>query len=76
MRFPSAQVVRFCDARAMQLTKALPADGRWRIVVFAGDIQLPGNAERLERVFTYSHILFYSDLKHFANLLFLAWALS
>jgi phenol 2-monooxygenase len=37
MRFPTAQVVRFCDARAMQLVKALTSDGRWRIVVFAGD---------------------------------------
>lgn len=27
MAFPSAQVVRFCDARAMQLVKGLPADG-------------------------------------------------
>jgi phenol 2-monooxygenase len=54
MRFPSTQVVRFCDARAMQLTKALPADGRWRIMVFAGNIDLSGNTERLERVYTHS----------------------
>lgn len=39
MRFPSAQVVRFCDAFSMQLVRALPSDGRWRIVVFAGDIR-------------------------------------
>ncbi|CZR63787.1 probable 2-polyprenyl-6-methoxyphenol hydroxylase and related FAD-dependent oxidoreductases [Phialocephala subalpina] len=38
MRFPSAQVVRFCDARAMQLVRALPADGRWRVVVFVGGV--------------------------------------
>lgn len=50
MRFPSAQVVRFCDAKAMQLVKALPADGRWRIVVFAGDIRRPKRLERLTKV--------------------------
>jgi phenol 2-monooxygenase len=36
MRFLSAPVIRFCDARAMQLTKALLVDGRWRIVAFTG----------------------------------------
>jgi hypothetical protein len=50
MRFPSTQVVRHCDAKAMQLVKALPADGRWRIVIFAGDIRQDVAAERLERV--------------------------
>jgi phenol 2-monooxygenase len=49
-RFPSAQVVRFCDARAMHLAKALSADGRWRIVIFSGDIRDPGAAKRLEKV--------------------------
>ncbi|OTA60770.1 hypothetical protein K449DRAFT_466069 [Hypoxylon sp. EC38] len=39
MRFPSAQVVRFCDARPLQLVRALPADSRWHIIVFAGDIR-------------------------------------
>jgi len=37
-RFPSAQVVRFSDAKAMQLAKAIESDGRWRLVVFGGDI--------------------------------------
>lgn len=50
MRFPSTQVVRFCDARAMHLVKALPADGRWRIVIFAGDIRDSAAASRLEKV--------------------------
>ncbi len=50
MRFPSAQVVRFCDARAMQLVRALPADGRWRVIIFAGDIRDPAAADRLEKV--------------------------
>ncbi|KAK0105095.1 hypothetical protein ONS96_004498 [Cadophora gregata f. sp. sojae] len=47
MRFPSAQVVRFCDAKAMQLVRALPADGRWRIVIFAGSV---GDVEGMERL--------------------------
>jgi phenol 2-monooxygenase len=50
MRFPSAQVVRFCDARAMQLVRALPSDGRWRIIVFAGDVANSESAERLNKV--------------------------
>ena len=49
-RFPSTQVVRFCDARAMQLAKALSADGRWRLIVFAGDISDSAAAKRLEKV--------------------------
>jgi phenol 2-monooxygenase len=53
MRFPSAQVVRFCDAKAMQLVKALPADGRWRIVIFGGDISDAANASRLEELGAY-----------------------
>lgn len=36
MRFPSTQVVRFCDAKPMQLARALPSDSRWHVVVFAG----------------------------------------
>lgn len=49
MRFPTAQVVRFCDARAMQLVKGLPADGQWYVVVFGGDILQAGAAARLRR---------------------------
>jgi phenol 2-monooxygenase len=50
MRFPSTQVVRFCDAKAIQLVKALPADGRWRIVIFAGDISHEESAQKLKKV--------------------------
>lgn len=49
MRFPSAQVVRLCDAKAMQLVKAFPSDGRWRLVVFAGDIRAVSSKERLKK---------------------------
>ncbi|RMZ86144.1 hypothetical protein DV737_g261, partial [Chaetothyriales sp. CBS 132003] len=51
MRMPSAQVVRLCDARAMQLATALVANGRWRIVIFAGDISR--SADRLNQLGTY-----------------------
>lgn len=50
MRFPSTQVIRFCDARPMQLVRALPADGRWRVVIFAGDIRMSNAASRLRKV--------------------------
>lgn len=50
MCFPSAQVVRFCDAKAMQLVKGLPADGQWYVVVFAGDVAQPEAASRLKKV--------------------------
>jgi len=47
MRFPTAQVIRFCDCKAMQLLRAVASDGRWRIVIFAGDINKSKEAERL-----------------------------
>lgn len=50
MRFPSTQVVRFCDARPMHLVKALPADGRWRMIIFPGDIRESESANRLKKV--------------------------
>ncbi|KAI0123621.1 FAD binding domain-containing protein [Xylariales sp. AK1849] len=50
MRFPSTQVVRFCDARAMQLIRALPADSPWHLVVFAGDIREEAASLRLVKV--------------------------
>lgn len=39
MRFPCAQVVRYSDAKIFQLLSVLKSDCRWRILVFAGDIQ-------------------------------------
>jgi phenol 2-monooxygenase len=51
MRFPSAQVIRFCDCKAVQLQSVLRSDGRWRVVVFAGDINQPQHKERLDKVF-------------------------
>lgn len=50
MRFPSTTVVRFCDARAIQLQKCIPSDGRWRVLIFPGDILNSDAADRLEKV--------------------------
>ncbi|KAH3974376.1 hypothetical protein HBI56_089990 [Parastagonospora nodorum] len=52
MRFPSAQVIRFCDCKAVQLQSVLRSDGRWRAVVFAGDVNDPGHQGRLRKLST------------------------
>lgn len=36
MRFHSAPVIRLADAKPMQLGHMLKADGRWRLIAFAG----------------------------------------
>jgi 2-polyprenyl-6-methoxyphenol hydroxylase and related FAD-dependent oxidoreductases len=50
MKFPTAQVVRFCDAKAMQLINGMPANGQWYVVVFGGDIKKPETAASLQKV--------------------------
>ncbi|KAI0487027.1 FAD binding domain-containing protein [Xylaria cf. heliscus] len=40
-RFPSFQVVAQSDARPWQLHHKMPSDGRFRLVVFSGDISKP-----------------------------------
>lgn len=57
MRVPSVQVVRFCDAKAMQIVTALPSDGRWRIMVFPGDIRQEAAARKLKQVRSSPHQL-------------------
>jgi phenol 2-monooxygenase len=52
MRFPSAQVIRFCDCKAVQLQSVLRSDGRWRIVIFGGDVSRPEDRTRLQKVRT------------------------
>jgi phenol 2-monooxygenase len=49
MRFPSAQVIRFCDCKAVQLQSVLKSDGRWRVVVFAGNFNDSNHRARLEK---------------------------
>ncbi|KAL4960857.1 putative phenol 2-monooxygenase [Aspergillus stella-maris] len=53
MRLPSSQVVRYCDSKPVQLASALKSDGRWRVMVFAGDIAVAKNKERLDEVGAY-----------------------
>jgi phenol 2-monooxygenase len=50
MRFPSAQVIRFCDCKAVQLQSVLRSDGRWRIVVFGGDLNQSSHLARVQKV--------------------------
>lgn len=47
MRMPSFQVLNQADARPWQFQEMLKSDGRWRIVVFAGDVS---DAKQMERV--------------------------
>ncbi|PBP28802.1 Phenol 2-monooxygenase, partial [Diplocarpon rosae] len=47
MRMPSFQVLNQADARPWQFQQMLKSDGRWRIVVFAGDVS---DAKQMERV--------------------------
>lgn len=53
MRLPSAQVIRYCDSKPMQLMESLKSDGRWRIIAFAGDIAVPVNSARLHTLGKY-----------------------
>ena len=46
-RFHSAPVVRFWDAKRVQLGHALKADGRWRLVLFAGTDDAASPCDRL-----------------------------
>lgn len=50
MRFQTTQVIRFCDAKPMQLARALPADARWRLIIFPGSISNEGTFEALQKV--------------------------
>ncbi|KAL5115572.1 hypothetical protein ACEQ8H_006548 [Pleosporales sp. CAS-2024a] len=52
MRFPSAQVIRFCDCKAVQLQSVMRSDGRWRVVVFAGDINDAQTSRKLDKLAT------------------------
>lgn len=50
MRLPSAQIIRFCDCKAVQLQSVLRSKGRWRVVVFGGDINVATQREKLQKV--------------------------
>jgi phenol 2-monooxygenase (NADPH) len=49
MRMPSFQILNQADARPSQFQELLKSNGRWRLVVFAGDLQDPRQWERITR---------------------------
>ncbi|KAJ6021489.1 hypothetical protein N7540_006993 [Penicillium herquei] len=53
MRLPSAQVVRYCDSKPLQLMSTLKSDGRWRILIFAGDLSFGENRSKLDTIGEY-----------------------
>ena len=48
MRFPSAQVLNQADARPWQFSRFLRSDGRWRIILFAGNIASTPQLDRIK----------------------------
>jgi phenol 2-monooxygenase len=50
MRLPSAQLVRFCDSKPLQLMQSLKSDGRWRVMAFVGDLSVSENQAKLNKV--------------------------
>lgn len=50
MRFPSAQVIRFCDCKAVQLQRVLQSNGRWRVLIFGGDMNISDHKARIHKL--------------------------
>lgn len=50
MRIPSHKVLNQADARPWHLQELLPSNGAWRILVFAGDISVPQQFERYQKL--------------------------
>lgn len=48
MRMPSYKVLNQSDARPWHLQELLKSDGRWRLLIFAGDIMDPCQKSRIE----------------------------
>ncbi|KAJ5953584.1 hypothetical protein N7454_000480 [Penicillium verhagenii] len=53
MRLPSAQLVRLCDSKPLQLMTTLKSDGRWRIMAFVGDLTVAENQSKLNTLGEY-----------------------
>ncbi|KAK6337830.1 hypothetical protein TWF696_001309 [Orbilia brochopaga] len=53
MRLASHKVVNQADALPIELQRLLPSDGRFRLIVFAGDISNPGIRARYDRLGVY-----------------------
>ncbi|GAA6047438.1 hypothetical protein JCM3770_001305 [Rhodotorula araucariae] len=52
-RFASHAVVALADARPWHLGDRFIADGRWRVVLFAGDVRESSQREKLEKIAAY-----------------------
>ena len=52
MRMPSFKVLNQSDARPWHLQELLKSNGRWRVIVFAGDILSSSQGERIQRIGT------------------------
>ncbi|TQV92542.1 FAD binding domain-containing protein [Cordyceps javanica] len=50
MRIPSVKVLSQADARPWHLQELLPSNGRWRVLVFPGNVQDQKQADRLTSV--------------------------
>lgn len=50
MRIPSVKVLRQADARPWHLQELLPSNGRWRVLVFPGNVQDKEQAAQLASV--------------------------
>ncbi|KAJ7060518.1 FAD binding domain-containing protein [Mycena amicta] len=48
--FESRMVLCYADAHAVQLADMLVADGRWRLIVFAGDMRHPVQLQRFDKL--------------------------
>ncbi|GIZ49869.1 hypothetical protein CKM354_001288700 [Cercospora kikuchii] len=47
-RIPSVKVLNQADARPWHLQELLPSNGRWRVILFPGDIQTPAQRTKLD----------------------------
>jgi phenol 2-monooxygenase len=49
-RIPSVKVLNQSDARPWHLQELLPSNGRWRVILFPGDISTPEQRKKLDAV--------------------------
>lgn len=50
MRIPSYKVINQAEARPVHIADLLKSTGQWRIIVFAGDVQEPSQAKRVQHL--------------------------
>ena len=49
-RLPSHKVVCQAEATTILMSDVLPSDGRWRVIVFAGDLQHPSKMQKIHNL--------------------------